>query len=348
MIKSIFALIPARGGSKRLPGKNLRLLAGVSLLGRAIRQAAVLPVSVASFYAPLSVVASIPNTQSAVGSMHVGNWPTVQAVGVASWFTGAGVVASVAGRPNVVGSVHVGNWPTVQPVSVASFYAPLKVEASVPGYPGVVVTLPQVSKVSVASWYALGQVVASTVGTIFAVVNTTATGTINAVVNTQATVNVTGTLYAVVNTGAVGTQYAVVGGSLNIVGNVLASMPNVVSVGVASLPHVRPYTLGSQWSAVARIQASVANAAAVPARGAGLYNYVSALSVVNAAASYGGPVNLCDGTATLWTGYAAAAGGGVAVAFPQALKPAANATLFIAVPVASLDLYVSISGFRGP
>lgn len=49
MIKSIFGLIPARGGSKRLPGKNLRPLAGVSLLGRAIRQAAqTLPWSVVS------------------------------------------------------------------------------------------------------------------------------------------------------------------------------------------------------------------------------------------------------------------------------------------------------------
>ena len=48
MIKSIFGLIPARGGSKRLPGKNLKLLAGVSLLARAIAHAKVLPVTVVS------------------------------------------------------------------------------------------------------------------------------------------------------------------------------------------------------------------------------------------------------------------------------------------------------------
>lgn len=47
MIESIFGIIPARGGSKRLPGKNLKLLAGVSLLERTIRQAKkALPVSV--------------------------------------------------------------------------------------------------------------------------------------------------------------------------------------------------------------------------------------------------------------------------------------------------------------
>lgn len=47
MIESIFGIIPARGGSKRLPGKNLKLLGGISLLARTIQQAKhALPVSV--------------------------------------------------------------------------------------------------------------------------------------------------------------------------------------------------------------------------------------------------------------------------------------------------------------
>jgi CMP-N,N'-diacetyllegionaminic acid synthase len=36
---TVFALVPARGGSRGLPGKNLRRLGGVSLVGRAVRVA---------------------------------------------------------------------------------------------------------------------------------------------------------------------------------------------------------------------------------------------------------------------------------------------------------------------
>lgn len=38
-IKSVLAIIPARGGSKRLPGKNIKLLGGVPLIGWTIKAA---------------------------------------------------------------------------------------------------------------------------------------------------------------------------------------------------------------------------------------------------------------------------------------------------------------------
>ncbi len=46
---SIFGIIPARGGSKRLPGKNMMKLGRITLLERTIRQAKkALPVSIVS------------------------------------------------------------------------------------------------------------------------------------------------------------------------------------------------------------------------------------------------------------------------------------------------------------
>lgn len=49
MIESILGIIPVRSGSKRLPGKNMMLLDGMTLLERTIRQAKkALPVSVVS------------------------------------------------------------------------------------------------------------------------------------------------------------------------------------------------------------------------------------------------------------------------------------------------------------
>lgn len=39
MIESVLGIIPARGGSKRLPGKNLRMIAGKSLLRITVEQA---------------------------------------------------------------------------------------------------------------------------------------------------------------------------------------------------------------------------------------------------------------------------------------------------------------------
>jgi CMP-N-acetylneuraminic acid synthetase len=39
----VLAVVPARGGSKGLPGKNLRLLAGLPLIGHSLRAAAMVP-----------------------------------------------------------------------------------------------------------------------------------------------------------------------------------------------------------------------------------------------------------------------------------------------------------------
>ena len=40
---SLLALIPARGGSKGIPGKNIRLLAGIPLIAHTIKAAQQVP-----------------------------------------------------------------------------------------------------------------------------------------------------------------------------------------------------------------------------------------------------------------------------------------------------------------
>lgn len=263
---------------------------------------------------------------------------------------------------------------TVQPVSVASFYLTLDVVASIPNVPSVAVAsfnvgvvgsmnvgnFPAVQPVSIASWYIGGNVVASTIGTIFAVVNTAAAGTQDCFVG--GSVNVVGNVLASIPNVAqvaVASWFPGAGVVASVVGNpaviasiagvpsVLASLPNVAAVAVASfLPHVRPFTIGSQFSAIAHITASDNNVAAISAKGAGVYNYITGISVINAAASYGGAINLQDGTGTLFIGYAPP-GGGFVRNFPAGLKPAANATVFLGVPVYSLDLYITVDGFQG-
>jgi CMP-N,N'-diacetyllegionaminic acid synthase len=42
-VDRVLAIVPARGGSKGLPGKNVRLLAGVPLIGHSLRAAALVP-----------------------------------------------------------------------------------------------------------------------------------------------------------------------------------------------------------------------------------------------------------------------------------------------------------------
>lgn len=83
------------------------------------------------------------------------------------------------------------------------------------------------------------------------------------------------------------------------------------------------------------------------AAGASIRDYLTHISVINAAVSAGTPVNIGDGTATLFTGYAAEKGGGFVAVLPVPLRPAQNATIWVAATVASALLHVNISGFKG-
>lgn len=246
---------------------------------------------------------------------------TVQPVGVVSWFPGAGVVASVIGNPAVL--------------------------ASIAGVPGVLASIPNVANVAIQSVYVPFNAVASVIGNPAVIASIAGVPSVLASLPNIPSVSLASAYAPVTVIASIPNVPNMVA---SVIGNpaVIASVAGLPSVTVASFNvPVQPYTMGSQIGAVARVQASAYDAAPIAAPGANVYNYITQYSVINGAASYGGVVHLHDGTNTLHVGYAGPAGGGFAVHFPAARKPAANATVFVGVPVYSLDLYVTISGYQG-
>lgn len=79
------------------------------------------------------------------------------------------------------------------------------------------------------------------------------------------------------------------------------------------------------------------------------YLYITQCTVTNSDASVGTLVSLQngDGGTTLYSAYAASAGGGFAISFPSPLKvPTAGNGLYVAAGTTSAEVYVSCSGFK--
>ena len=85
----------------------------------------------------------------------------------------------------------------------------------------------------------------------------------------------------------------------------------------------------------------------IAAQGAGVRIYVTQVTVTNGHATVGTYVNIKDGTTSLYTGYAAAAGGGFAITFPVPLRLTANTALQAANETTGSDTRVSASGYKG-
>jgi len=86
----------------------------------------------------------------------------------------------------------------------------------------------------------------------------------------------------------------------------------------------------------------------IAAGGAGIYNYITQILVTNSHASTGTLVTIrdSDGTA-IYSGYAAAAGGGFSCSFPTPLKsPASNKKVQAICGTTGANVYVSINGFQ--
>lgn len=88
----------------------------------------------------------------------------------------------------------------------------------------------------------------------------------------------------------------------------------------------------------------------IAAGGAGIKNYITHLLVQNSHATVGTWVNIQDGVggSTIYTVYAAAAGGGASVTLPCPIATTANTALGFACATTGANVRVSASGYKGP
>ena len=110
---------------------------------------------------------------------------------------------------------------------------------------------------------------------------------------------------------------------------------------------VNPYAVpeSSLAGATAAIT-STSDTAVIAAQGAGMRIYVTELLVTNAHGSVGTVVEIKDGATVIHRGFAAANGGGFALAFPKPLRLTGNTALNAANVTTGSSTYVSASGFK--
>jgi hypothetical protein len=87
--------------------------------------------------------------------------------------------------------------------------------------------------------------------------------------------------------------------------------------------------------------------AVIAAQGAGVKLYITQILVTNSDATVGTVVNIEDDTTTIYSGYAAAAGGGFSCTFPVPLVITANKALNASCVTTSSETRVSASGYKG-
>lgn len=87
------------------------------------------------------------------------------------------------------------------------------------------------------------------------------------------------------------------------------------------------------------------------AAGAGIRNYITALSCANAAAAVATEVTVSDGATVIWRGYlglVAQASSMSSVQFPDPLKGTANTAVNVAAVTTAAQVYCNLQGFVGP
>ena len=110
-----------------------------------------------------------------------------------------------------------------------------------------------------------------------------------------------------------------------------------------------PYALPQNFVAgVTSAMTGTSDTSVIASGGAGIRNYVTAMTVTNSHASIGTVVELKDGSTVIHRGYAAPNGGGYSVNFPVPLRDTAATAINAANITTGSNTYVSASGFRAP
>lgn len=111
-----------------------------------------------------------------------------------------------------------------------------------------------------------------------------------------------------------------------------------------TLPYANPENFVKGATAVIT---DTTRTAVIAAQGAGVKLYITQILVTNSDATVGTVVNIEDDTTTIYSGYAAAAGGGFSCTFPVPLVITANKALNASCVTTSSETRVSASGYKG-
>jgi hypothetical protein len=111
-----------------------------------------------------------------------------------------------------------------------------------------------------------------------------------------------------------------------------------------TLPYANPELFVSGATAAV---ADTTRTAVIAAQGAGIKLYITHILVTNKDATVGTVVNIESDTTTIYSGYAAPAGGGFSCTFPVPLVVAANKALNMSCVTTSSETIVSASGYKG-
>jgi hypothetical protein len=186
-----------------------------------------------------------------------------------------------------------------------------------------------------------GSAQVSVVGTVII------TGSVQGSFTPPANQSVSGTIAANIQ-GSVAT--VIIGGSISASFTPPANQSVSGTVG-ASIIGAVPVTLyttpGSIVSGVTSVITGTTSVQVLAPASGGQRNYITQILVTNGAA-VGTFVNLYDATNVIYSGYAAASGGGFALSFPSPLRQSSIAGNFSALTTTQASVVVSASGYTAP